>query len=273
MRRDAVLDVTLRAAGVVSASLVVLVAAFVLFGSVPAITALGPRLLGDSSWHPSSDAWGLGPMIAGSLLVTGGAVAIAGPVGVLAAVALRFHLPRRPAGAVRAVVQLMAGVPSVVLGFWGLVVLAPRLGQGLLAGVLVLALLIVPTVVLLGDAALGAVPAGDLRAGFALGLTAPAVAWRVAVPAAREALATAVLLAAARAIGETMVVVMLTGNVVQWPDAVTAPVRTLTANIALEMAYAEGVHRSALFASGLLLLIVVVSIVAAHAALGRRRHA
>lgn len=189
------------------------------------------------------------------------ALVLAAPVAVLLAAWLRYFAPRlrRP---VLAGVELMAGIPSVVYGLWGMLVLVPWINQWVppgaswLAGSLVLGLMIVPLALLVTDAALGQLPLRYQRAGEALALSRVGMLRRVLLPRAAPGIVGGVVLQFGRALGETMAVLMVCGNVVQWPDSVFAPVRTLTANIALEMAYATGDHRVALFASGLLLIAV-----------------
>ncbi len=245
---------------------------FLVREALPGLQAIAPtRYLTDPSWHPDHDAargrFNLVPMLAGSGLLTLGAVALAAPIGVLSAVFCRFYAPPRVAGPYRRVIEILAGVPSVVYGFWALVTLVPVIraigppGHSLLAGMLVLALMIVPTVALLTESALRAVPRATLAGAAALGMGRSATVWGLAVPVATPGIATGILLATARAVGETMAVLMVCGNVVQVPDSMLAPVRALTANIALEMAYAAGDHRAALFVSGLALMIAVSGLV------------
>lgn len=256
----------LRGCALGSAAIVLLMVGFLGLESLPALSRIGAaRLLTDRGWHPGAaqPMFGLGAMAAATLLCAAGAVALAGPMGVTAAVFCRFYAPRAVAGAYRRVLQLLAGIPSVVYGFWGLTTLAPLLrrleppGTNLLCGVLVLALMILPTVALLADAALAAVPRDHLRAAAALAMSRGATVLHVALPTARAGLGAAVLLGGARAVGETMAVLMVSGNVVQMPHSLFDPVRTLTANMALELGYAAGDHRAALFASGLLLMVIV----------------
>jgi phosphate transport system permease protein len=269
-RRDRVFRSALRACGLASGALLVLVSGFVLAESLPALRAVGlARFLTDATWFPASGQFGLSPMLLASALVALGAVALAAPVGVACAVFARFHAPaplRRP---FRQVLAVLAGIPSVVYGLWGLLVLVPWIGAleppgpSLLAAIGVLGLMILPTVALSADAALGAVPAEVTRGATALGLPTAAVAWRVAVPAARGGIGTGIVLAVGRALGETMAVLLVAGNVVQVPRSVFDPVRTVTANLALEMAYALDVHRSALFVGGSILLVLVALLVGA----------
>ncbi len=265
--RDRWLHRALLTCGAISGAIVVLIVLFMLSESWPALRNIGPaRLLGDPGWHPDED-FNLTPMLVGTLLSSFGAIVLSTPLGVACAVFTHFYAPPAIARVQRRVIELLAGVPSVVYGFWGLVSLVPLLlavappGQSLLAGVLVLTMMILPTVALLSETAIGAVPAGVVHGAHALGLSRATLVGRVVLPAARAGIGTGVLLAAARALGETMAVLMVSGNVVQLPHGMLDPVRTLTANIALEMGYAMADHRSALFASGLVLLLIVVALV------------
>jgi len=259
--------------------LLLLVAAFVAVSAWPALREIGARrFLTDRAWHPTEGAFGLAPMLVASALVTAGAVALASPVGIGSAVFQRFYAPARLARLHRRGVEILAGIPSVVLGIFGLTVVVPSIaaarppGPSLLAGCLVLAVMIAPTIALAAETALASVPRAWTDGARALGLRPWAVARRIALPAALPGIATGVFLAVARAVGETMVVVMVCGNVVQIPRTPFDPVRPLPANIALEMGYATGTHRSALFASGLaLMLAVALALAVAEVAVRRRR--
>ncbi|WP_043110193.1 phosphate ABC transporter permease subunit PstC [Polycyclovorans algicola] len=279
--RDAVFTTSLRATAGLSAALVVLIGVFLLMASWPALQQVGVlRWLTDDSWQPLSGQFLLWPMIAGSLLAALGAVLLALPLGLCSAVFCNFYAAPAVARPWRRTVELMAGIPSVVYGFWGLVVLVPWVravappGPSLLAATLVLALMILPTLAVSADAALAAVSGSLRQAGQALGLGRVSQITRIALPAARAGIVTGVLLSVARALGETMAVLMVAGNVVQVPSSVFEPVRVLTANIALEMAYAVGHHRSALFVSGLVLfaLTVLLVLLAEWISRGRRPH-
>jgi len=277
---DRALIWTLRLAALVAGALVLLIVAFLVREGAPALAAIGPaRFFTDETWHPTSGAFGMAPMIAGSLLVTAGAVLIAAPCGLLAAVFSHFYAPRWVVRPFRTAVELLAGIPSVVYGFWALVVLVPALnawqppGASLLAGILVLAVMIVPTTALAADAGFAAVPRSLVDGARALGHGTWGTLRLAVLPASRASLVTGVLLQTGRALGETMAVLMVCGNIVQVPKSLFDPVRTLTANIALEMAYAMGEHRSALFVSGLLLMMVVSVLVLAASLAGRREMA
>jgi phosphate transport system permease protein len=263
-------------------AIVLLIVAFLAWESFPALRHVGVfRFFADPSWHPApaaeSGAFNLLPMLWGTLLAMLGAVLIATPVGILSAAFCHFYAPPALIRPYRRLIELLAGIPSVVYGLWGLVVLVPLLrrlappGPSLLAGILILALMILPTIALVADAALANVPASYLRGAAALGLSRRATLLGVAFPAAKSGLFTGVILETGRAIGETMAILMVCGNIVQYPKGFLDPVRTLTANIALEMSYAMGDHRSALFVSGLLLLAFTILLVLAAEAIGRGR--
>ncbi len=275
---DRLLLWVLRACAAVAGAVVLLIAAFLVAESLPALRHIGiGAFVTDRDWHPAEGMYNLTPMLWGTLLVTAGAVLLAAPLGVLSAVFCRFYAPPFVAGLYRRLIELLAGIPSVVYGFWGLVSLCPLIGQlhppgpSLLAGILILALMILPTIALTADAALGAVPRAYLHGAAALGLSRWATVRGVALPAAKSGLFTGVILATGRALGETMAVLMVCGNVVQTPTGLFDPLRTLTANIALEMAFALGDHRSALFVSGLLLLAVIGLLAAAAEVVSRGR--
>jgi phosphate transport system permease protein len=254
-------------------AVVLLIVAFLIRESVPALSTIGiGRFLHDPSWHPAGEAsagtFNLVPMLVGTLYLSLGALLLAVPAGVASAVFCHFYAPGRVAAVYRRSMELLAGVPSVVYGFWGLVTLVPLIrrleppGQSLLAGILILALMVLPTVALTAVAALAAVPRSYLQGAAALGLGRWATARRVALPAALPGILSGALLAAARAVGENMAVLMVCGNLVQVPSSLFDPVRALTANIALEMGYATAQHRSALFVSGLVLIVVIALLMA-----------
>lgn len=244
--------------------MVLLIVLFLIKEAWPVMQRVGLwRFLIDRAWNPTEMLYGMGPMLLGSVVAAVGATLIAAPLGVGSALFCRYLAPASVARVQRSLVTLLAGIPSVVFGFWGLVVLVPLIamieppGASLLAAMLVLAIMILPTVALTADAALGAVPASYTQGAAALGLSREATIVNVLLPAAKAGIGAGVLLALARALGETMAVLMVAGNVVQVPTSLFDPVRTLTANIALEMAYAAGDHRGSLFVSGLALTAIV----------------
>lgn len=277
MRREPLLHGSLLLSGLAAVAALLLIAVFITREAWLALHEVGiSRLLGDHGWFPAPDAgegqFNLWPMLAGSVLVAVAAVMLAAPLG-LAAV-LFLHGLARPwqAAVLRRLLELLAGIPSVVYGLWGLLVLVPWIqawqppGTSLLAGALVLALMILPTVALFADSALRQQPPALRSAAAALGFTPWRTAISVLLPSSTRGVAAGVLLASGRALGETLAMVMVCGNIVQVPTSLFDPVRTLTANIALEMAYAMEAQRSALFAGGLLLLLLVAGL-----SLGARR--
>lgn len=254
----------LRTSGLISASIVLLVVGFLLWRAWPAFTNIGAAHFAlDEDWSPSAGRFDLTAMAATSVATTLGAIALAGPLGIGSALFSRFYAPPPLAAVYRRLVELLAGIPSVIYGFWGLVTLVPLLarwrgsGASLLAATLVLTLMILPTVALLTEAALASVPGTQRQGAAALGLGTWVTLRRVILPAALPGIVRALLLAAMRAVGETMAVLMVSGNVVRFPGDPFAAVRALTSNIALEMGYAYGDHQSALFFSGLVLLALV----------------
>lgn len=258
-------------AALLGAAILVLIVLFLIREAAPVLGRVGiAAFLRDHGWHPTEGIYGLAPMLWATVAVSFAAVLLAAPLGVASAVYCGHYAGPRVARLYRGLVALLAGIPSVVFGFWGLTVLVPLIAQyqppgaSLLAGAIILAIMILPTIALTADAALSAIPQSYLHGAAALGLSREATIISVVLPAAGSSIAAGILLAGARALGETMAVLMVAGNVVQFPSSLFDPVRTLTANIALEMAYATGDHRAALFVSGLMLagLVAVLAILA-----------
>ncbi len=252
-----------RLAAAVAGGVLLLLVAYLIAESLPALMRIGPlALLTDPSWHPLEGSFALLPMVMASVGIALLAMALALPLGLAIALFLTVYAGRRLRAIYVAMLELLAGIPSVILGFWGLVALVPVIarwqapGTSLLAAALVLALMITPTIALLSHLVLRQAAQTHALTTAALALSHYAHIFRVVLPVAMPALASTALLALGRALGETMVVLMVAGNVVQFPASLTTPVRSLTANIALEMAYARQEHRSALFVSGLVLLLV-----------------
>jgi len=258
----------LRGCAGIAGAIVLLIVVFLVMDALPALTHIGVvRFFTDPSWHPAEGFYNLTPMLWGTLFAMVGSVLVATPLGILSAVFCHYYAPSILARPYRRLIELLAGIPSVVYGFWGLVVLVPLIGEihppgpSLLAGILILAIMILPTIALMADASLANVPQQYLRGAAALGLPQWATIRGIVFPAAKSGLFTGVILETGRAIGETMAILMVCGNVVQTPSSIFDPMRTLTANIALEMAYALGNHRAALFVSGLVLMGMIVTLV------------
>ena len=267
LNRDRFLVWVLRGCAGIAGAIVLLIVVFLVMDALPALTHIGVvRFFTDPSWHPAEGFYNLTPMLWGTLFAMVGSVLVATPLGILSAVFCHYYAPSILARPYRRLIELLAGIPSVVYGFWGLVVLVPLIGEihppgpSLLAGILILAIMILPTIALMADASLANVPQQYLRGAAALGLPQWATIRGIVFPAAKSGLFTGVILETGRAIGETMAILMVCGNVVQTPSSIFDPMRTLTANIALEMAYALGDHRAALFVSGLLLMAMIVAL-------------
>lgn len=280
MQTDRLLVCILRVGATVAALVMLLILMFLLFESWPALTGLSlMRFVTDAVWHPLEGAYHLMPMLLATLLASIGALMLAVPLGLASAVFIVFFASPRLAAVYKRLIELLAGIPSVVFGFWGLTTLAPLInewhppGASLLAAVLVLTLMVLPMITLTAYTAFVAVPDELLRNAAALGLSRWGMVAGVALPAARNGIIAGIILAAARALGETMAVLMVAGNVVQYPESIFDPVRTLAANIALEMAYAMDDHRAVLFVSGLLLMALVMVLSALAGLLERHRHA
>ena len=260
----------LRGAAAIAGAIVVLIVSFLVLEALPVFRHVGvARFFTDPSWHPAEGFYNLMPMVWGTVFAMVGSVLIATPLGILSAVFCHYYAPTAIARPYRRLIELLAGIPSVVYGFWGLVVLVPLIGAihppgpSLLAGIIILTIMILPTIALMADASLANVPQHYVRGAAALGLPRWATIRGVVFPAAHSGLFTGVILETGRAIGETMAILMVCGNVVQTPHSLFDPMRTLTANIALEMAYALGDHRAALFVSGLVLMAMIAALVAA----------
>jgi len=282
LQSDTLLVWVLRGCAILSGAIVLLILVFLASEAAPILREVSPiRFFADESWHPAAGVderqFNLMPMLLGTLLATTGAVLVAAPLGIGSALFCHFYAPRTVARLYRKMIELLAGIPSVVYGLWGLVVLVPLIGRlhppgpSLLAGVIILSIMILPTIALVTDAALTNVPSEYLHGAAALGLSRWGTIRGVVFPAAASGMFTGVILGTGRAVGETMAVLMVCGNVVQNPQSVFDPIRTLTANIALEMAYAMEGHRSALFVSGIVLMAVIVVLVAAAELIGKGR--
>ncbi|QDS94520.1 Phosphate transport system permease protein PstC [Roseimaritima multifibrata] len=269
---DTVLLWLVRGCGLLTGTITVVIVGFLLTESLPALQEVGiQRFVSDPSWHPSAGSaegeFNLVPMIVATSLATAGAVLLATPLGIGSAIFAHFYAPNRLRKIYGKMIELLAGIPSVVYGLWGLVVLVPIIarwhppGTSLLSAIIVLTIMILPTIALLAGASFDNLSSEHLRASAALGLSRGRTVFSVVLPASRSGLFTAVLLGTGRAVGETMAVLMVAGNVVQTPTSLFQPVRTITANIALEMAYAMDGHRSALFVCGLLLMAMIVLLV------------
>jgi phosphate transport system permease protein len=248
-----------------SIAILLLITLFIFREGGPLLAKAGVSNFLGTTWSPTEGKYGISLMIVGSAAVTFGALLFGVPLGIACAVVLAEMAPRRVRGILKPTIEIMAGIPSVVYGFMGLVVLLPLIrttlggpGASALAGSVILGIMILPTIIGISIDALQAVPRSYREASLALGATEWQTIWRVVLPAARSGIVAGVILGLGRAVGETMAVIMVAGNSVQLPQSPLDSVRTLTANIALEMGYAAGDHRAALFATGIVLFLIVM---------------
>ena len=247
---------------------VALICLFLFVNGVPAIQKIGLfEFLGGTTWKASSDKFGILPMILGSVYVTAGALVIGVPIGILTAVFLARFCPKRLYKPLKAGVDLLAGIPSVVYGFFGLCVLVPLTqdlfggsGSSILTASVLLGIMILPTIIETSESALQAVPNKYYEGALALGATHERSVYRTIVPAAKSGITAGVILGVGRAIGETMAVIMVAGNQARIPTSILKGVRTMTANIVIEMGYATDFHREALIATGVVLFIFILII-------------
>ena len=264
----------------VSIAAVILICIFLLASGVPAIGKIGhfDFLLG-TRWKPSNELYGILPMIIGSLYVTVGALLIGVPTGILTATFMAWFCPKRLYGPIKAAVNLMAGIPSVVYGFFGLVVLVPFIrdtfggrGQSVLAASVLLGLMILPTIVSVSEASIRAVPQSYYEGALALGASHERSVFHAVLPAAKPGIFAGVVLGLGRAVGETMAVKMVAGNQPVIPDSILEGVRTLTTNIVLEMGYSADLHREALIGTAVVLFVLILIINISLSLFKRREH-
>ena len=265
----------------ISVIAVVLICLFLFGNGFPTIGKIGVgKFLFGTTWSPSQDQFGIFPMIIASIFVTAGAILIGVPIGVLCALFMAHYCPKRFYRPLKSAIELLAGIPSIVYGFFGLVVLVPLLqqllggsGKGMLTASIMLGIMILPTVINISESALRAVPGSYYEGSMALGASHERSVFSAVLPAARSGILAAVILGIGRAVGETMAVVMVAGNQALLPGKITDGIRTLTANIVLEMGYAADLHREALIACGVVLFVFILLINLCFSALKRREKA
>ena len=265
----------------ISVIAVVLICLFLFGNGFPTIGKIGVgKFLFGTTWSPSQDRFGIFPMIIASIFVTAGAILIGVPIGVLCALFMAHYCPKRFYRPLKSAIELLAGIPSIVYGFFGLVVLVPLLqqllggsGKGMLTASIMLGIMILPTVINISESALRAVPGSYYEGSMALGASHERSVFSAVLPAARSGILAAVILGIGRAVGETMAVVMVAGNQALLPGKITDGIRTLTGNIVLEMGYAADLHREALIACGVVLFVFILLINLCFSALKRREKA
>lgn len=255
-------------AACVSIVAVFIICIFMFTNGLPAIMEIGPlNFLTGIEWRPNNDIYGILPMIVGSVLTTIGALIIGAPIGILSAVFLAFYCPKKIYPVLKSGVQLLAGIPSVVYGFFGLMVLVPFVrevfgGRGLsvLTASVLLGMMILPTIISVSESSIRAVNTSYYEGSVGLGATHERSIFRCVLPACKSGIMTGVVLGLGRAIGETMAVIMVAGNQAAIPKALTDGVRTMTTNIVMEMGYAVDLHRQALIGTAVVLFIFILII-------------
>jgi phosphate transport system permease protein len=265
-RNEKLIQIALTIIAISAISFLALITFFIFIEGTPIIIKYGIKnFLFGMDWYPSEKIFGILPMIVGSIEVTMGALIIGIPLGLACAVSLTEFSSKRIRQILKPVIELLAGIPSVVYGFIGVVILVPFIrdnlggpGLSVLAASIILGIMILPTIISISIDSLLAVPRTYREGSIALGATQWQTTIMVMFPAARSGIITSIILGMGRAIGETMAVIMIAGNAINIPHSILDPVRTLTANIALEIGYSTGEHRQALFATGVVLFIIIM---------------
>lgn len=247
---------------------VLLICLFLFVNGIPAIQKIGiADFLFGTKWKPGNDLYGIFPMILGSFYVTAGAVILGVPVGLMTAVFLSKFCPEWLHKILKPAIDLLAGIPSVVYGFFGLMVIVPAVrnvfggnGSSILTASILLGMMILPTIISVSESALNAVPQSFYEGSRALGATHERSVFKTMLPAAKSGIMAGIILGISRAIGETMAVIMVAGNQARITDSILKGIRTLTANIVIEMGYATDLHREALIATGVVLFVFILLI-------------
>ena len=269
-----------------SIAAVVLICLFLFANGIPAMKEIGLlNFLTGAKWKPGNDIYGILPMILGSIYITAGAVVIGVPVGLLTAIFMAFYCPKKLYGLLKPCTELLAGIPSIVYGFFGMVVIVPCIrtvaalfgadisGSSILAASVLLGIMILPTVIGVSEAALRAVPSAYYEGAVAMGARHERAIFTVMLQAAKSGVLAGVVLGIGRAIGETMAVIMVAGNQPRLTGNMLKGIRTMTANIVMEMGYATGLHREALIATGVVLFVFILIINLTFSILKRRKQA
>ncbi len=265
----------------VSILCVAMICVFLFANGIPAIGKIGVfQFLAGEKWKPGNNLYGILPMILGSIYVTAGAVIIGVPIGILTAVFMSKFCPRRIYKVVKPAIDLLAGIPSVVYGFFGMVVIVPVVsqlfggsGKSMLTASILLGIMILPTIIGVSESAINAVPSSYYEGSLALGASHERSVFFATLPAAKSGILAGVILGVGRAIGETMAVIMVAGNQARMPKGILQGVRTMTANIVLEMGYATDLHREALIATAVVLFVFILIINLSFSIISRKANA
>lgn len=284
--RETLMHIVFFVCALTSIAAVVLICLFLFANGIPAMKEIGLlNFLTGAKWKPGNDIYGILPMILGSIYITAGAVVIGVPVGLLTAIFMAFYCPKKLYGLLKPCTELLAGIPSIVYGFFGMVVIVPCIrtvaalfgadisGSSILAASVLLGIMILPTVIGVSEAALRAVPSAYYEGAVAMGARHERAIFTVMLPAAKSGVLAGVVLGIGRAIGETMAVIMVAGNQPRLTGNMLKGIRTMTANIVIEMGYATGLHREALIATGVVLFVFILIINLTFSILKRRKQA
>lgn len=282
--KEKVMEIVFLAAACASIIAVALICIFLFQSGLPAMKEIGlSDFLFGTEWRPGNNLFGIFPMIVGSIYVTAGAIIIGVPIGLFMAVYLAMYCPDKVYKVLKPAVDLLAGIPSIVYGFFGMVVIVPAIryffneiidlngkGDSILTASIVLGIMILPTIIGAAEPAIRAVPKLYYEGALALGADHERSTFSVVFPAAQSGVLASVILGIGRAIGETMAVVMIAGNQPRMPQSILKGVRTMTANIVMEMGYAADLHREALIATGVVLFVFILIINLSFSALKRK---
>ncbi len=266
LRKDSLISIVFFLIALSTLSALAVITLFIFVEGLPIITKVGVfDFIFGMRWSPSNGEYGIFPMIVGTLSVTLGATLIGVPVALCCSIFLTEFAPKSVRNFMRPAIQLLAGIPSVVYGFWGLTFVVPAIrtllggpGLSILAGSIILAIMILPTIISISEVSLLTLPSLYKQGSLALGVTHWQTITGVLIPAAKSGIMAAIILGIGRAIGETMAVIMVLGNAVALPRSILDPARTLTTNIGIEMGYASGEHQQALFATGIVLFVMIM---------------
>lgn len=265
----------------VSILCVAMICVFLFANGIPAIGKIGIfQFLAGQKWKPGNNLYGILPMILGSIYVTAGAIIIGVPIGILTAVFMSRFCPRSVYKVIKPAIDLLAGIPSVVYGFFGMVVIVPVVsqifggsGKSMLTASILLGIMILPTIIGVSESAINAVPSSYYEGSLALGASHERSVFFATLPAAKSGILAGVILGVGRAIGETMAVIMVAGNQARMPKGIFEGVRTMTANIVLEMGYATDLHREALIATAVVLFVFILIINLSFSIISRKANA
>lgn len=268
MKKEKTAEYFFKAAALFSVVAVLLICIFLFASAIPTIAKIGPlKFLLGTKWKPSNNIYGILPMILASIYVTGLSILFGVPLGILMAVYMAFFCPKKLYKFLKPCVELLSGIPSIVYGFFGLMVIVPFMqrivggsGKSLLTASILLALMILPTIITVSETSLRSVDKSLLDGALSLGDTKECAIFKVIIPAASSGILSSVILGIGRSIGETMAVIMIAGNQAVMPSSIYKGVRTMTANIVLEMGYATDLHRDALIATGTVLFVFILII-------------